>query len=346
MPFILGICGFGARNSTRDRITVSAGSLIYETSNLPGDSLSSTSARGSGVSFRVPWYDDPNSSRLQPTGAFWFHGRWYDATNNTNNDLMRLGVGRNGTNLFAISTQDSTHLITIYVAGSLRATAVSRALSLSTWERFHMHVSGYAEGDTVRVYMDGDIVNPVVEYTLTSTDESNLGAAGQLPNEFVVTVPTGHGSAGVDDLIAFDPNASGAPSMSRLIEPSVAELVPTGDGAEQDWGGGFGDIDERPCSDADKITATAAGEESTFTFDPIDADNVFGAKMLARVTRTGTDAGANILLNCREGGTEDGATMAAPGDGDVQHIFQTASDGSDWSAVSFDASRFGFIAAT
>lgn len=346
MPFVMGCCGFGGRSTSRDRITVVSGTPVYDTGVLPPDSASSTSLRGSGIQVRIPWYDDTTSGRNQPTGQFWFHGRLSDSTNNTANDGLRFGVGRNGTELFTISAEDNTYRWTIRVVGQLRATATSAALSVGNWSRLHLHVSGYAEGDTVRVYADGNISSPVVSYTLTSDDESNLGGAGLYPNEFWFYVPTGHGACYADDLIAFDPTVAGAPAMARLIEPSVKEMVPTGNGDEQEWGGSYTDIDERPGSDTDKITATSVGQESNFTFGAVGEDNVFAAKLMARVTRTGTDAGSNLLLIEREGGSEDSVQVAAPGDGDVYHLFQTAPDGTDWSPVSFDASRFGFVSVT
>ena len=348
MPFILGVCGFGGRAVARDRITVLAGSLTYSDSVLPTNSESTTSIGGSSPTFVVPWYNDQTAGRYQPTGQMWMHARYLSGANSaTVNDTLRLGVGSNGAQFVAISTEDSTHKLTVRVGGVLRATAATEALSVSTWARLHLHISGYSEGDTVRVYTDGDLSSPVVSYTLTGTDEANLAAIGTgRPNEFYVVGKTGDSGARYDDFIAFDPTVAGAPAMSRLLEPSVKEVLPTGNGADQDWGGSYTDIDERPGSDTDKITATAVAQQSTFTFPAIAAENVYGVKLLARVTRSGTDAGANIGLVAVNGSDDEVATMAAPGDGDVQHIFQAAPDATDWSPASFDATEFGFLAVT
>lgn len=344
MPFILGICGFEAQNTTRDRITISAGSPLYSTTNLPSGTGSLAAIRGSSISIRVPWYDDGNAGVFEPSGdEFWFHGRYYNNnSSNASNDALRLGVGSSGTEFITVSSEDNTNLITIRVAGVVRATASLAVWSLATWHRVHIHVEGTSSGDDVHVYLNGNLSSPVVSYTLTGTDASNLAAVGTgKPNQFYfVAMP--NGSESVDDLVAWDPTDPAARPVAQMLELYLDTRRPTGNGAEQDWTGGYTAIDEVPNSDADKITSTAVDDYSTFTFAASSADNVIAVKVLARVTRTGTDAGANIgLLAINGAGTSEEGAIPAPGDGDVTVVFQQGPGTTDWTTTDFNATRFG-----
>jgi hypothetical protein len=341
MPFVLGMTGFEARATARDRLTVVSGTASYDTSNLPPDSPSATSF--SGVSFRAPWYNDPAAALFVPsTDEFWFHGRYRSNGNTVFNSTIRLGVGTSGSEYIVLSTENSTLKLTLRVAGAVVATATSAAMSIGTFERLHVHVTGALAGDQVLVYMDGDLSTPVLSYTLVGGDATALGTLG-LPNEFSAAVRSGDQ---IDDLVAFDPAAVGFPGIEHFISCGIKGQVVTGDGAEADWSGSYADIDERPASDTDKITAAAVGDESSFTKPAIGEPNVFAVKVMARVTRTGTTAGSNLTTKINDGAVSDEVTMAAPGDGDVQYIFDTAADGGAWSPMKYDATRIAFIAAT
>ncbi|MEQ1494501.1 MAG: hypothetical protein ABL912_01905 [Novosphingobium sp.] len=346
MPAFLGITSFGGRDVNRDRIIVGAGTVVYDTVNLPPDSSSSTSAGGNGVSLRIPWYDDETSGTFSPsTGEYWFHGRIFTALNNTNNDTLRLGVARNGSEHVTVSAEDSTNKLVIRVAGSIRATAASAALSVGTWARVHCHVSGVTAGSVVSVYMDGDLSTPVVTYTLIGADATALSAAG-LPNEFMVVGKSGDGTGRFDDLFALDPIDAQAPGIQFLVSADIAEQVVNGAGSFTDWLGSYADIDERPASSADKIVASAVGETSSFVKAPIGQDNVFAVKVMVNMSRTGTAAGANVIIGTKEGADTEGRTVPAPGSGDVQAIFQVAPDGTAWSPTKYDATEIAFTSET
>lgn len=344
MPATLGSRGFECRNTTRDRLIVTSGSFTYETTNLPPNSQSGTTLAGQNSTFRAPWYDGVGGQNEPSAEQVWFHARYYTILNNANNDGLRIGIGRDGTEYISISTEDSTNRITIRVAGTVRATSASAALSLSTWARFHVHITGDDAGDQVLVYMDGDLATPVVSYTLIGADATALSSVG-LPNEFLVTMKLDSGSR-IDDLIAWDPLDAGFPGINYFASCGIAGIVFTGDGAETDWSGSYTDIDERPASDADKIVAANVGDESSFTKPAISADNVFSVQVFARVTRTGTGAGSNLKVKINDGTDFDEVTVAAPGDGDISVIFDTAPDGLAWSPVKYDATRVAFVAET
>lgn len=345
MPTTLGMRGFEYRAAADDRLINLANTPTYDTSNLPGDSDSETSAGGSAWSFRAPWYI--SSGTAEPsTDEYWFHARVYTNTNSaTGNDGLVVGTGRNDVEHVAISAEDSTNKITIRVNGTVRATAVSAALSLATWARFHVHVGGDDAGDVISVYMDGNLTTPVVSYTLIGADATALSAVG-LPNEFRCTIKSGDGAGRLDDLIAWDPTHANFDSIDKFGEASIAPRQATTTNPANDWSGSAADIDERPNSDAEKITAITVGDIAAFGKDVIAADNVYAVQFFARVTRTGTDAGSNIGLFFDDGVDNVSVTIAAPVDGRVSHLFDTAPDGSPWSPTSFDDSEFGFEAIT
>lgn len=346
MPFWLGICGFENRDAVRDRIiNVGGGTLTYLTASLPPNSESTTALQQSAMSIRVPWQNDATGGAFDGpvSGEFWYHIRYRPSAVTTAN--LRLGVARSGTEHITLSHTATTALVTLRVAGVVRATAAVNPLVLLTWERLHMHVGGNLTGNVITVYKDGNFGSPLITYPLILADETALGVVG-LPNEFLAILPTGGGN-GLDDMLAWDPNDANAISFQQLGQAGVKAVVVTGNGAEQDWTGGFGNIDERPAVDADKVTASAVGDISTYTKAAIVSANVYGVKVYARVTRTGTDAGVNFRFKAIDGAsTYDGPSFPAPADGDLCHIMELAPDGSLWSPVNFDATRVGFESLT
>lgn len=345
MSYVLGGRGFSCRDASRDRLTVLVGFVTYDTSNLPPESLSSTSAGGSSLTFRAPWYNDVTAGQFEPSGEqVWFHARIYTTLNNANNGNMRVGLGRNGTEYVSVSAEASTNKLTIRVAGTVRATAASAALSLSTWARIHVQITGDDAGDQIHVYTDGDLSTPVVSYTLIGADATALSGVGK-PNEFLCATKAAAAER-FDDLIAWDPLDPAFPGIEYFAACSLGDVVPTGNGPETGMTGGYTEVDERPASDADKITASAVGQETSLTKAATTAPNVFAVQVYARVTRTGTGAGSNLALKINDGTNDDEVIVPAPGDGDVSHIFEAAPDGLAWSPVKYNATRIAFRSVT
>lgn len=347
MPAFLGICGFEGRSAAYDRLTVTNGTPAWDTSNIPaGGSLASMG--GNTVRFRAPWYRDDTGGRWEPAACHvLMHAQYYTAVNTTNNDGLRLGLGSDGDEYITVSAEDAGNKITIRVAGTLRATAASAAFGTSSWTRVHLLIEGQATGDVISVYTAGNLSTPAVTYTLIGADETALAAAGSgKPNEFYVEHKSGDSLGRCDDLFAVDLDHADAPATALLLEPAVVPRLPTGDGAEAEWSGAYSAIDEVPASDTDKVTSTAVGEESTFTHAAIAEDNVYAVKQVCRVTRTGTDAGANIALRARSATDVATTTVPAPGDGYVQWIYALDPDDAAWSPTTFDGARFGFRSET
>jgi hypothetical protein len=344
MPVVLGMNGFGARNTDRDEIIQVSGVLGYETTELPPDSPSTTSIGDRGQSFRMPWWDHVNVTQFEPsTNELWYHFRYWSNTS-ASLSTARYGVSRDATPVLSVGFETGTNKIVIRVADTIRATTASTTISTSTWERFHVHMTGATAGSFIHVYMDGNLVTPVLSYTLIGADATALSSAGK-PNSFRVVIG-GSGTTYVDDFVAWDPADPDFLGIVYFAECGIQEQVFTGNGAEADWSGAYTAIDERPCSDADKITASVVAQSSSFTKAAIGQDNVFAVNVKARVTKTGSEAGDNLTLSIKQGANQESVTIIAPGDGDISYLFNAAPDGTPWSPVSYDATRIVFTSAT
>lgn len=315
MPFILGLNTFGVRSQARDRLIVTQGSVTYVTSSLyasAGDTALECNGAFVGT---IPWVDDATGGLFEPsTGALGWHVLY--KTDQLNNAFTRLGPSR-GTAEWVTIGQPATADLTLRIAGTVRAT-VANPLSINQWKRLHILVEGTSAGDEVRVCADGDTATPLISYTLIGADATALAAVGK-PNGTWVVVPQ---TTTLALHAAWDPADADAQPEERMINLRAAARVPTGAGVSQAWSGTFADIDERPADDADKITASAVNQISTFTIASVSEPGAIAAKVYARVTRSGTDAGANIRAVRDDGSPDNGPSSPAPGDGDVATFFQ------------------------
>lgn len=344
MPFWLGVNGFENRDVNRDRITSLSGAVSYQTTNLPPNSESTTNLSDSGLHVRMPWLDDSTGTPFTApaSGEFWCHFRFRASVFSAGH---RIGVQRTAVEyiVFGLTT---TGYVTLQIAGAVVATATVNPFVLDTWERIHIHVGGNLAADVINVYKDGNFGLPIITYTLIAGDQTSLGTVG-LPNEFVAQAPTGAGN-GIDDFLAWDPNDANAISFQKLGQIGIKATLVNGNGAEQQWTGGFGNIDERPASDADVVTATAVGDVSTYTKAALGSANLYGVKIYARTLRNDAVAGVNFRFKAIEGAnTFDGPSMpAANPNGDLCHIMDLAADGTQWTVADYDSTRFGFEALT
>lgn len=343
---LLCILGCERQNVLRDRITVAAGTFTYSTT-VPVGSKSSRSIGGSGASGRRPWYDGNGTAQSPVGNTYWFHYQYVTGSNTASNDELRLGVGRNGTQGICVSAEDTTNKVALRIGSTLLGTATSEAFSADavSFKRVHVFVD-HVNGGQVRVYTNGNLSAAVITYTLTGTDITNLTGK---PNEFHFVMKGGDGSGRFDDVFALDPDGStsGVTDINQLLSVSVQPIPFTGNGSYTAWTGTFADIDELPPSDTDFIEATAVGQAETFTHGGTDQARVYGVAINARVTRTGTTAGSNIAFRMRQSSTDsDTSDFAAPGDGDVSHIFQTKVGGGTWTPSDLLATEFGVVART
>lgn len=346
---IIGAYGCETQELTRGGVTVVSGFPFFSTTALPPDSASSACLTlGSGGHIRRPWWNgEPTAATpLEPSGTeYVVQFRYRTSTNSgTANDVLRLGVGRNGSGAYiAVSAEDSTNKLTLVVNGSVVATAVSDAFGINQWARVHLEVDQQSGGD-INVYLDGDFSAPVLTHTITGGEAA--GFPGK-PNEFVCLGKTG-GVDRVDDLIAMDTLDAVYPDdRNDIAEASIQRRLPNGAGNYTDWSGTFADIDEVPNSDTDYIEATAVDEASTFAFEDTAEDRVLHVQVYARVTRTGSSAGLNMDVRARESATDDdNGPHPAPGSGDVIVQFPTKPSGGAWTPATFNASEFGPVSRT
>jgi hypothetical protein len=333
---------YSFRDVDADRLVVTAGTATYDTVNVPSDSGSRTSVGGAGLAFYAPWHDDPNAAFFEPSGEeLWYHARYYTDTH-TGGAGLRLGVARGGVEYVSVSSDADGHP-TIRIAGTVRATS-TETWTLSAWNRVHVRLTGTAAGDQVRVYLDGDLSEPVLTHILSSADATALAGVGT-PNGFLCATKASAAER-IDDCVAWDPEDAGFPGIHYFSLACITDIPFTGAGAEAGMTGTYAAIDEVPPDGADALVATAVGQESTFTKDPLAEANVFAAVLRARVERTGTDAGSSITLLARSGADVVQATMSAPINGAVQYAFETAPDGEVLTPASFDPTRYGFASAT
>lgn len=341
---ICGLMGFGGLTLVDDEISIIVGALSYDldTPNAETDrSLEHATAIGLTRAW-APWNGGAKAH-------FWIHYHFKNNANNVANDLHVLGWGDNGTLLGGVSFQNSTNLVTIQVNGAVVATSAT-AININVWESLHAEVTLVnGGGGQIDVYRSGDLATPIVSFT-GNTDPTGAVAADSFHwhlRQF---------NCRIANLVAMDPDdATGIVDANDFSNPAIGVRVPTADSPTYaawtpDSGGiGYTQIDERPSSDSDYVEATAVGQASTFTHDPVVgiANTVQAVKWSGRITRTGSDAGVNVSIRRRQSATDDDeAAVAAPGAGQVSHLWDEKVGGGSWTPVDLDATEFGVLSVT
>jgi hypothetical protein len=342
MGSIMGARGFEYGSGLADQLIFSAGGATYSTTVLPG-SWSVRSLEVQSDTFTAPWYNGTGSTVIEPVGdEFWFMFRARHANFSTANNL---GVA-SGTTEFLTLSVTAGGAITLRLGGTVVATSVA-TISILTWYLFHVHVEGLANGDRIRVYRDGNLSSALIDYTLTAGNATTLAGLGTgKPNRFY-GASTGGFLVTVDDMIAYDPGGTGSTSsINLLINPGVKPFAPSATVASSGVTGSHTDIDEVPPSDTDKVVFSAVG--SSIELDHADAGYpiVLFAQVLARITRSGTVAGANMKVKTKDSASTETKTQAAPGDGYILTPFNLHPGGSSWSESNFNSSTFVFEAET
>ena len=343
---IMGMNGFEARRLEDDGVIQISGTspLIYD-AQVPVGSASLRSLEANNNVGVQPWIsgEQAGGTRIEPSGnEYWFHFEWQPTSATGALGANKIGVSRNQSQVVTISKANSTNFVQIYVANGLRATGTV-PFAINRFNRVHVFVNQVVGGN-VEVYFEGDLVTPVLTYTLVAGD---IAALPGKPNEFYLDF----GRSGVsylDDVFAMDPNDGVAPTnINDLANASVQPSLIDGNGFYTDWTGDFTDIDEVPADDADFIEATAINQASTFDCGNTTRDNVFFVQTKWRMTRTGTTAGSNVQIRQRLGVTDlDETITTAPGSGNVIQHHDTDATGAAWSVAGFNGSQFGPVSRT
>jgi hypothetical protein len=329
-----------------DGINVIGGTLTYNTDVPAGRSNATTSrsiSGGTNAQWHVPWIDgEQTGTPKTPTGTNYFMMfNVKHSLNNSGNDVTRWGFGRNNLNAITISMVDNTGVITLRVGTSGIVATSTTAIPIATWTRIHIAVDHQA-GGAVNVYMDGDVNTPILTYTLTAGDITNLGG---LPNGFHFRYPSSQVTR-ICDVFAIDADASGYTDINLFAEAQVSAEVPDGEGTDQQWTGAYTDVNTLP-PNANEITTNSVDQARTFTVNDSTDDRCYYVQTHAKMTRTGTGAGSNCQIRIRDGATVlDETTTAAPGSGYVIQPHQTAPDGSQWTTALANSAEHGIVTRT
>ena len=304
-------------------------------------------APGSSDIASIPWWNDSTTpiTRNEPSdagGAFWFHGQAKITLNNASNDATRWGVSSDDAEYILLSWEDNTTNVTLRIAGVVRVTS-GHASGIVDYTRYMVEVSGFDAGDTIKVYVNGDLTTPIIDYTLIAADAVSLAAVGTgKANGFYVV---GRNGPLLDDLWAMDHlDGVGATDPSLYRDSGIRGQVPTGDGAPLNWtgsGGGVGsytDIDL--ITDPDYITASAAATESQFSHTSIatGVERIAAVKVYAHVTQSDASAGASIGLGFDDGAASAQKDSLVPGAGFVTNVYDEQPASGAWTPATYDAS--------
>ena len=346
MSALLRMVSCSLRNFAFEGINSLAGSPAYNT-DVPAGRSNATLARsisgGTSAQWHVPWVDGEQTGSLKtPSGTnYWMMFHVKHTANTSQNDFARWGFGRNSGFALVISMVDTTGAVSLRLPVSGVVATSSDVIPINTWTRVHIEVD-HQTGGAVNVYLDGDVVTPVLTYTLTATDITNLGG---LPNGFHFTHPSSQ-TTRICDVFAIDADASGYTDIQLYAEAQVAAEVPDGEGTDQQWTGAYTDVDSLP-PDANEITTNSVDQARTFTINDSTDDRCYYVQTHAKMTRTGTGAGSNCQIRLRDGATVlDETTTAAPGSGYVIQPHQTAPDGGAWTTAKANAAEHGVVTRT
>lgn len=355
---ILGMTGFesytfsagttSARNNAAnlmDRIVVLGGTLT-RTATVPDTSPSTHALQCTSNDIgSIPWWNDAAGTRNEPGTSFWFHGQARITTNgSTNNDLCRWGTSSNDDEFITLSWEDGTTNVTLRVAGTVRVTS-SYASGIDSYVRYMVEVTGVTlTTHTVKVYVDGDLTAPIINYTLVAGDVSALAAIGS-GNANGFYFRSGLTSVYLDDLWAMDPNdGTGATDPALFRDSGIRGQVATGDGSPLNWsdpGGGTGSyVDIDRITDTDYISASATATESQFSHDSIalNVERIGAVKVMAHVSQSDTSAGTQIGLGFDDGASTVQKDSAVPGAGYVTNIYDEKPGTGAWTPATYDAS--------
>lgn len=310
---------------------------------------------GSTLSLRAPGLTSAEALAPFRGGSlsgtqFWLHFQWYTTFNNTVNDDHYISWNQGATQIGRIYLASSTNQLKVAINGVDAATS-PLPVGLNRWVRVHVFVDlQSAATGIIRVYLDGNLADPVIEVTATSTNPLSATMDG-----------LGIGCSQVrylDNLLVMDPvDGLGVTDPEELAWVTVLRKQPTSDGNYTTWTaagapGGASDyeyIDGVPPLDTDYIQATAINQASTFGYEASSSTIVLGAKFKSRFLRGDAVAGVNMNIRQRDVSATtdyDTADIPVPGDGYIYRTFPEKPGGGAWTAADFDDTEFGVVSKT
>jgi hypothetical protein len=348
---IIGANGFEAGNIQADGL-IGYGSPAFQPFGTPPGSASTYRCAignsNASAPLRQPWVngEQAGGTPREPSGnTYWWQMRVLLPGGGST--IRRFGAARGGTPGVQVNVE-ADETVQIYVGGNARGAASTFTVTINVWHTFHVFVN-HIDGGDVEVYVDGDLVNPIATYTLDEGGSSDLTNMGGKPNEFWWNNNSNSSQLIFDDCFALDPNdATGVVDIEEVVNASFQQVILDGNGFyQQQVSGDYLDLDEIPFSDADYIDFNNTNLAATFTIDNAAQPAVHFVQTKARITRTGTDAGSNLQMRLRSGGTDkDETTTVAPGAGYIIQQHHTAADAGAWDATKFNATEIGLITRT
>lgn len=244
-------------------------------------------------------------------------------------------IGSTATNREFVGVYSDNTTMRIRVGASTKTATFS--VGVDTWRRIHIHITGRSAGDTVSVYVGGDLTTPVLEHTLDATDAAAL-SAGDFDHMYFMA-----GQSYLDDIYAIDPNDGvGLTNINRAKALSVVLRRPIANGADYTFSTGtYADLDETPTNLNDYVEATAVGQVLDLEFEDLDPAQVVGAiEIIYRTQLAASTAGDKFDISIDDGTTNNvlHTNVTIPGDAYVRRLLHEAADGGSLEVSKVNAS--------
>jgi hypothetical protein len=289
-----------------------------------------TDGRGSQACYQIPGtaltrYSWPLSAtgrtRLTVDVSFWlqniaFSGSLRVGLATTSGQPMSIGINNLG-------------FLQVFRGGTLLATG-SIPLAITTWTRMRIEYLVASSGGYVRAYLNGSST-AAVDFTGDTLTSFN----NPVSRLFIERGNLNNNVHRFDDVLVFDSTSGTLPSFLVIGRRAV-----TANGLRQEQSSGtFADVDEIPPVMTDAVQFSAPDQRFTVRTDAAQsAASYHGLLVQTRQQRSGSGAGTNGRAMFVTSGTDTyGATVNAPVDGAIHHVFQLDGSGNPWTKATLDA---------
>lgn len=277
------------------------------------------------------------SPTFAPTDEFWFSEtyQWAAATLPNTSSLNLAFCDTAGTPILRmrLASTGGVHQFDKW-SGSAWSMVAQTPIGFTGRNRIDIHVKIAASG-WIRLYVNGALLLNFEGNTLAGTGAVNR-----------VILGSGQGSASYEcrhSAFMF------SDADTRALD--FYQRLPTGNGAETDWTGGYTDVDETGINDADFVKATSVGDTETFTFAALPSET--NSRKLEALVLSGRSRSAGSIQRIkgisRVGGTnyeEPAAYDASPAFNAQQWVIPVnPATGNPWTGTEVDGAQFGVRAA-
>ena len=246
--------GFERQEFTSERFIVQTGSVQYSTDVAGYGSEGSLNVDGDTLATK-PYYSVYES---------WLFFR----IKRNSGDGARIGIS-DGTTELLLNFDGTT--LSVTVAGVEVASA--EIVSDDIWHSYHVHTNTYFEDEYVKVYMDGDLENPIIDFSTVNewgfSSPGLLMVKGEPACDYLL-----------DDIVVMDPtDAVGLVDVNLMKNPTIKAFLATDNGEKAtQTSGDYTDIDFLPPNFFEKLEYSGIGQESTFVPEPLVSTDPILAK--------------------------------------------------------------------